>query len=295
MVSNATILRIILFAFTINPASMYTLGATLGTTRPPQRRQLQFNFQGITYVILESSCLESFHPWCPFCSCEGGRPVRNESSLPRIMHKDSCLAESPYVVPPQTSVEGSIVQMDARTQQEPAISVMPASHASNKGMGKKTALSRCEVTYGMCPKYLWYNVWEAWGGEKGDTHFESLQCLADWTKQAKPLPSVPITELHNATTMHMIRSCPDLFKIITPINVDHFEALLVLHPNRPFIESVCRGLREGFWPWADTHQGEYPSTVDEVLDTPEDGPEADFLRTQWDHEQQAGRFSGPFG
>jgi len=80
-------------------------------------------------------------------------------------------------LPLQTSVEGSTVQMDAEAQQEPAISVMPASYASNQGMGKKTALSRHEVTYGICPKYLRYN-----GGEEGDMHFESLQCLVDWTE-----------------------------------------------------------------------------------------------------------------
>ena len=51
-------------------------------------------------------------------------------------------------------------------------------------------------------------------------------------------------------------------------------------------------MREG---WADTHQGQYPPTVDEALDTAENGPEADFLRAQQDHERLAGRFSGSFG
>ena len=94
--------------------------------------------------------------------------------------------------------------------------------------------------------------------------------------------------------MRTINSHPDLFKIVTPINVDRFESLLATHPNRLFVESVCKGLREGFWPWADTHQGEYPSIVDEALDTPESGPEADFLRAQRDHKRLTGRFSGSF-
>jgi hypothetical protein len=159
----------------------------------------------------------------------------------------------------RTSVEGSTAQMDAGAQQEPAVSVTPASYASNQDMGK---LSRREVTYGMRPKYLRYNVWEARDREEEDTHVESLQCLVDWTERARPLPSVPITELLNATVMQTINNRPDLFKVVTPINIDRFETLLVSHPNRPFVESVCRGLREGFWPWANTHHGEYPSTVD---------------------------------
>jgi hypothetical protein len=45
---------------------------------------------------------------------------------------------------------------------------------------------------------------------------------------------------------------PDLFKVVTPINVEVFAHLLGDHPNQPFVRSVCDGLRNGFWPWADT-------------------------------------------
>ncbi|KAF8224517.1 hypothetical protein L208DRAFT_1410096 [Tricholoma matsutake] len=55
-----------------------------------------------------------------------------------------------------------------------------------------------------------------------------------------------------------------LFKIIMPINIDRFEELLITHPNCPFVNSVCRGLHEGFWPWADTHYDTYPSMVDDA-------------------------------
>ncbi|KIJ38470.1 hypothetical protein M422DRAFT_124319, partial [Sphaerobolus stellatus SS14] len=54
----------------------------------------------------------------------------------------------------------------------------------------------------------------------------------------------------------------DLFKIVTPIKVDRLEALLSTHPNQPSAKSVCRGLREGFWPWASTAGKEYPITWD---------------------------------
>ena len=38
--------------------------------------------------------------------------------------------------------------------------------------------------------------------------------------------------------------------------------VLKSHPNQPLVVSVCCGLCEGFWPWADTQSGEYPDTLD---------------------------------
>ncbi|KIJ43053.1 hypothetical protein M422DRAFT_118624, partial [Sphaerobolus stellatus SS14] len=70
------------------------------------------------------------------------------------------------------------------------------------------------------------------------------------TISAAPLPSPPQSELSNQIALETIRKNPHLFKIVTPINVLRFEALLQSHPNRPYVESVCRGLREGFWPHA---------------------------------------------
>jgi hypothetical protein len=95
--------------------------------------------------------------------------------------------------------------------------------------------------------------------------------------------------------MKTIKNNMELFKIVTPINVDFFQRLLQNHPNRPFVDSVCRGLREGFWPWADTHHKCYPSPVDESLGMPQDEKERIFLRVQRDHECSKGRFLGSFG
>jgi hypothetical protein len=175
------------------------------------------------------------------------------------------------------SVKGSIVGMDVKAQQECAVSAMPVSNADSQGMGKKTALSKCEATYGMHPKYLHYNIWNAPDGGEENIHFESLQCLANWTEQVRPLLSVPVTKLGNAVVMRTIDSHPNLFKIVSPINIDCFKSLLASHPNCLFVKSVCKGLREGFWPWANTYHREYLSIVDKALDTPESGPEADFI------------------
>jgi hypothetical protein len=86
-----------------------------------------------------------------------------------------------------------------------------------------------------------------------------------------------------------------LFAITTPINVDPFESLLSSHPNQPFVQSVCLGLCQGFWPFANTHYGEWSLTWDNSQSTPKTVEEASFLQEQIDKEVQLGRYSEPFG
>ncbi|KZT42580.1 DNA/RNA polymerase, partial [Sistotremastrum suecicum HHB10207 ss-3] len=116
---------------------------------------------------------------------------------------------------------------------------------------------------------------------------------AESTVFAEPFPCVPIRELNNTTHMHTISSNPHLFKIVTPINVDHFEELLAEHPNRPLVDSACKGLREGFWPFAETD--EYHSDLPiENENHPLTAEKLAFLREQRDTEINADRFSLPF-
>ena len=77
--------------------------------------------------------------------------------------------------------------------------------------------------------------------------------------------------------------------------MDVFESLLEHHPNPLFVQSICAGLHEGFWPWADTKNGVFPSTHDESRPTPADDKQASFLRDQCLKERQKGRFSDSFG
>jgi hypothetical protein len=59
--------------------------------------------------------------------------------------------------------------------------------------------------------------------------------------------------------------------------------------------SVCEGLREGFWPWADTLHEVFPSTHDESRPHPLDEKHTTFLRDQCLKEQQKGHYSNSFG
>ncbi|KIJ38868.1 hypothetical protein M422DRAFT_781282 [Sphaerobolus stellatus SS14] len=112
---------------------------------------------------------------------------------------------------------------------------------------------------------------------------------------ARPLPTPTHSEFNNAAVLSTIPSYPYLFKITTPINVDHIEALLSRHPNQPFVESVCRSLREGFWPWASSQRKEYPITWDNSHRPIKDTRHQNFLREQRDEEIRLGQYSESFG
>jgi hypothetical protein len=117
------------------------------------------------------------------------------------------------------------------------------------------------------------------------------------TLTAPPIPSPPRNELQNKVARKTIAQNPDLFKIVSPIKVDPFEKQLKDHPNQPFVKSVVRALKNGFWPWADTSDSTLPSTYDGSRQrqpiTNKD--KADFIRRQRNEEIELERWSKPFG
>jgi hypothetical protein len=152
---------------------------------------------------------------------------------------------------------------------------------------RRTAQTGPSELYGLQPKYLRHNLWE-----------EELllsDTTAEWSESAKPLPRPPLSEILNSVSSKTIAEHPDLFQIRTPINVDVFEDLLKDHPNPLFVKSVCEGLREGFWPWADTLSDGFPVTHDEARPMPSDDKQIRFIRDQCSLEQSKGRYSRSFG
>lgn len=119
-----------------------------------------------------------------------------------------------------------------------------------------------------------------------------MDTSSDWTLTTKPLPCPPPHEIANPIVTETINENFHFFKIITPIDVNRFEALLAIHPNQLFVISV---LHEGFWPWANTHIADYPNTQDDSLGTPKDPIEAAFIHSQRDDELKMECFSPPFG
>ncbi|KAJ7883631.1 hypothetical protein B0H14DRAFT_3432759 [Mycena olivaceomarginata] len=77
------------------------------------------------------------------------------------------------------------------------------------------------------------------------------------TSPPPPPPPPPNSRTRNA--MRTLRDHPELFKNPQVIKVDRLESLLSRHPNPSFVRSVMTGLRNGFWPWLDTHHADgYP-------------------------------------
>ena len=117
------------------------------------------------------------------------------------------------------------------------------------------------------------------------------------TLAASPLPSPPKNELHNKVARRTIGRNPELFKITTPIKADVFKKYLRDHPNQPFVKSVVRALKNGFWPFANTSDPTFPVTYDGSRQrkpiTSKD--RAKFIRQQRNEEIALGRWSKAFG
>ena len=165
-----------------------------------------------------------------------------------------------------------------------------AETAEKKTMASTSAQRDVGNEGGMQPKYLRYNLWGA------------DQCLpitiaewSKWSESAIPLPRPPKAELENHEVRKTLASHPHLFAVNTPINIDRFEELLVTHPNRPFVESVLTGLREGFWPWASTQKDGFPPKHHEMPTGRHTDKHLTFFRTQLEHEQGHRRYSQSAG
>lgn len=129
---------------------------------------------------------------------------------------------------------------------------------------------------------------KTWGGDVSYTPCARFSLLAE------PLPRPPPRSKLPVDLVRVVEGRPDLFKIVTPVDVDVLESLLSTHPNRRFVESVLISLREGFWPFAgiptllpneSRRQKCYYGT----------NPEREFLAKHIETEIKSERFSPSFG
>ena len=180
-------------------------------------------------------------------------------------------------VPPahaKTPTQNANTDISVKTVTSPAMETKPVRKGPNE-------------IFGLQPKYLRHNLWQKDAVLSPTT--------AEWSETANPLPRPPLSEILNPISSKTIADNPNLFQVRTPIKVDVFESLLEHHPNPSFIKSICAGLREGFWPWADTLLDSLPQTHDESRPMPLDDKQASFIRDQCAKEQQKGFFSDSFG
>ena len=188
----------------------------------------------------------------------------------------------------QTCVTVSTPRTGVLPPMQTADTDISVRNARRAGMEGTNACSKSYAEIlGARPRYLHYNLWYS------DTCMTPT--IAKWSKTATPLPAPPMAEIDDPIACQTILENPSLCKIVTPINVDHFQELLANHPNPLFVDSVCAGLHRGFWPWADTLKEGYPSIFDGARPTPSDNRKAAFIRDQRDIEIRKGRFSESFG
>ncbi|KAF7768619.1 hypothetical protein Agabi119p4_7862 [Agaricus bisporus var. burnettii] len=168
---------------------------------------------------------------------------------------------------------------------EIADSNIPVESVETPGMDEMSVLRESQ---GMItrPRFLRFNCWNIEG--------KSLPRVVTWTLSAEPLPKTPILSPSHPISI-LLKQHPNLFPIVTPINVKAFRSYLERHPNRAFCESVCEGLEKGFWPWAKVDVEGYPLTHDEVREPEKELEKREFIRRQRDLEISKGRFSRSFG
>ncbi|EGG06640.1 uncharacterized protein MELLADRAFT_71897 [Melampsora larici-populina 98AG31] len=85
--------------------------------------------------------------------------------------------------------------------------------------------------------------WE-WPGATGYSN------AIDSSLWASPLDEPPPLSVDTKAAF-ALKQYKEFFKIVSPIDVNMFEFLLKDHPNQPFVKSVVRGLRHGFWPMSE--------------------------------------------
>ncbi|KIY43044.1 hypothetical protein FISHEDRAFT_78901 [Fistulina hepatica ATCC 64428] len=213
------------------------------------------------------------------------RPLEVSKSVRPAMEEGAGRARRPAEI----SITGY-----ATVQPTPAITHTSAESAEDEGMWRKIVRRSKEFMSRYAPKYardlVWFDANE-------DENVPTKQSLVRTSLSMKPVPSPPARELSNLTALETIMNYPHLFAIVTPVNVNNFEQLLRMHPNRPLVDSVSRSLREGFWPWASTVHRDYPDTYDNAVGyrTLTNPAHVAFAHDQCATEVAAGRFSQPFG
>ncbi|KAL7412727.1 hypothetical protein BDY24DRAFT_327737, partial [Mrakia frigida] len=104
-----------------------------------------------------------------------------------------------------------------------------------------------------------------------------------------PFPRPPPTIVSNPTLTNTITTNPHLFVVDSAVNVDRLAILLKDHPNRPLVESILLGFREGSWPLHDgdlTHLRTIPQTHSQK--------DSKLIETHVQEERSREHWSAPF-
>lgn len=112
----------------------------------------------------------------------------------------------------------------------------------------------------------------------------------DSTLIVPPFRRPPSHVTQDPASFLTISTHPHLFEVSSPLNVDEVEKFLSIHPNRPLVDSVILGLREGFWP---SHDGDFSKLKDNCQGSQSD-EDLEFISEEKVEDWELGRLSDPF-
>lgn len=135
--------------------------------------------------------------------------------------------------------------------------------------------------------FVWEFVW---------SYFESRSVTTVFvTEKSPPVSKPPWNEFMNKVKLDIIKNYSYLFHIMTPIWINQLHELLSTHPNCSLVNSVCKGLKLGFWPWAITFNANKPLIVNNAhLQKVKDPRHLRFMEEQRDKEVKQSCFSCAF-
>jgi hypothetical protein len=108
------------------------------------------------------------------------------------------------------------------------------------------------------------------------------------TEVATPFPPPPAHLLNDRSIQSTLTELESYVNIETPFDIDRLELFLGSHPNQPFVKSIMRSLREGFWPFDEGDWEEFP---DDMLNYSLDESDLTAIRAFRDKECEARHWS----
>ncbi|KAF5369108.1 hypothetical protein D9615_010430 [Tricholomella constricta] len=173
-------------------------------------------------------------------------------------------------------------KLDDLSEQEEVAARVALALGGPKRLSQKRSAESAQLE---APRFRRGFVWS-------DSHSyspDNISPSALYTETAPPLPSPPSHLVNDPLIQASLHSMRHHVKVDTPFDVDKFEAMLHDHPNRPFVDSVMSGLRNGFWPF---DEGDWKIELEEFEGNySTDDCDLSAIRAFRDKECGAGRWS----
>ena len=156
-----------------------------------------------------------------------------------------------------TSMLGSVAKLDASIDMPVSTAIMGDITEGLQSVPSWRVKESSKLKgQDILPKYARGFLWEE----------DKVPCYKTSADLSQPVPLPPSPAVFAPKFLHTIETYSHLFTIVTPINVSRLEHYLQDHPNRLFVTSVLRMMKEGTWPWAHEPPAEFMPINDQLQD-----------------------------